>query len=1024
MLNKILDRPVSVTMILFVFVVLGIVGIRRLPVSLIPDVDIPYVTVQVNDREKSARELDEAVVQPLRQALEQISHVKDIRSESCDGTASITLSFEEGHDMDYIYIEVNEKVDRVLSSLPKMERPKVYKASATDIPAFFINVTLADASGAESVGDPSLFPVGDRFRKMSGFVTDVISKRIEQLPEVAMVDVSGTVDDEILVIPDADALHALGLTLDEFESCVSSANVNLSNLTIRDGEYHYNVKFHSFARSAEDIADMYVRCGDRTLQIKDMAEVLEHPARRSGLVTSDGRDAVSLAVIKQGDARMADLHRSISEQIEAFGSDYPELEFTVTRDQTELLDYSIKNLLLNIIAAILLDCLVIFLFMKDVRTPLLVSVTIPLSLVMSFFVFYVLGVTINIISLSGLLLGVGMMVDNTIVLTDNITGRWTRGDDLRTAVVEGTAEVRGAMLSSVLTTCAVFIPLVFLNGLAGELFFDQAVTITVLLLVSYLVTVIVIPVYYWALYRKQPAFKPNSVLSKIEFRNAGRFYDRVSGWFLANRWTAWAIPVVCAAAIALCVAFMPKEKVPPITYTDAILKVDWNEHVTLEENRRRVEALEGEIAGLCTQYTAMVGMQQFVLGHSGDQGLGEASLYFKCADARDLAVAKSRMDAVMSSRYPSAVREYATSGNVFDMVFSEKEPELVARLRPSGDAGMDIRTLSGVLEGIRRVLPDVRIDDIPGKTDVLYVSDPELMALYGLSFSDLTGALTNALDGNEVFEIVQGSRIVPVVMGTDVRKMEDILARTVITVRREDGGTTEVPAGVVMRQGWERDFKTLISGGEGNYYPVEMDVPASSVKDVMSKVTGAVRDDGHYEAGFTGAWFSNMEIVRQMGLVLLVAILLLFLILASQFESLVQPVIILSEVVIDIGVCLAALWALGVSINLMSLIGLVVICGIVINDSILKIDTINQLCRQGWQLETAIHEAGHRRLKSIVMTSVTTIFAVAPFLSRGNMGADLQYPMALVIIVGMAVGTMVSLFYVPVVYATIYWRRR
>lgn len=1024
MLNRILDRPVSVTMILLVFVVLGIVGIRSLPVSLIPDVDIPYVTVQVNDREKSARELDKAIVQPLRQSLEQVSHVKDIRSESRDGTAAIVLSFEEGHDMDYLYIEVNEKVDRALSSLPKIERPKVFKASATDIPAFFINVTLADTPEVESTGDPFLFPVGDRFRKMSRFVTDVISKRIEQLPEVAMVDVSGTVDDEILVIPDTDAMRALGLTMDEFESCISSANVNLSNLTIRDGEYHYNVKFHSFARSADDIAEMYVRCGERTLQIKDMARVLEHPARRSGLVTSDGRDAVSLAVIKQGDARMADLRRSISAQIEAFGSDYPELEFTVTRDQTELLDYSIKNLLLNIIAAILLDCLVIFLFMKDVRTPLLVSVTIPLSLVMSFFVFYVLGVTINIISLSGLLLGVGMMVDNSIIITDNITGHWTRGDDLRTAVVEGTVEVRGAMLSSVLTTCAVFIPLVFLNGLAGELFFDQAVTITVLLLVSYLVTIIVIPVYYWALYRKQPYFKPSRILSKIEFRGAGRLYDSMSGWFLSNRWTVWAIPAACTAAIVICMAFMQKEKVPPITYTDAILKVDWNEHVTLEENRRRVAALEGEIAGLCTQNMAMIGTQQFVLGHSGDQSLGEASLYFKCADARTLALAKSRMDTVISSRYPSAIREYATSGNVFDIVFSEKEPELVARLRPSGDTEMDISTLSGTLDGIRRALPDVKIDDIPGKTDVLYVSDPELMAIYGVSFSDLTGALTNALNGNEVFEIVQGSRSVPVVIGTDVRRMEDIIAGTFITVRNDDGSVREIPAGVVMRQSWERDFKTLVSGGEGNYYPVEMNIPASSVKEVMSKITGVVREEGHYEAGFTGAWFSNLEIVRQMGLILLVAVLMLFLILASQFESLVQPVIILSEVVIDIGACLAALWALGVSINLMSLIGLVVICGIVINDSILKIDTINQLIRQGWQLEPAIHEAGHRRLKSIIMTSVTTILAVAPFLSRGNMGADLQYPMALVIIVGMAVGTLVSLFYVPAVYAAIKRSRR
>ena len=206
---------------------------------------------------------------------------------------------------------------------------------------------------------------------------------------------------------------------------------------------------------------------------------------------------------------------------------------------------------------------------------------------------------------------------------------------------------------------------------------------------------------------------------------------------------------------------------------------------------------------------------------------------------------------------------------------------------------------------------------------------------------------------------------------------------------------------------------------------MELDIPARDVPAAMTAVRQALRrDGGRFDAAFTGAWFTNREMMRQMLLVLLVALALLFLILASQFESLVQPFIILSEVVIDIAISLGFLWLLGVSINMMSLIGLVVITGIVINDSILKIDTINRLARSGMAVEAAIHEAGHRRLKAILMTSLTTILAVAPFLSRGNMGADLQYPMALVVIVGMAAGTLVSLFYVPTVYAVIYRKRR
>lgn len=1012
MLGKLLDRPVSVSMILLVFVVLGFVGIGRLPVSLIPDVDIPYVTVQVAAPDMSARELNDAVVTPLRQSLVQIAYLKDIRSEAKDGSATMTLSFEEGQDIDYFYIEVNEKIDRAMGSLPRIDRPKVFKASATDIPAFYINMTLREEGG--------------NFLRMSEFAQDVIAKRIEQLPEVAMVDLSGGATREILVVPDLQALARLDLSVSQFEQSVSSANVHLSNLTIRDGEYHYNVKFRSFAATCEDIGNVYFKVGGRVLQIKDVAAVREQEAPRTGFARSDGRDAVVLAVIKQSEARMSDLKKGIAEQLDHFREDYPQMAFSMSRDQTELLDYSIRNLLLNILMAILLDIVVIFFFMKDLRSPLLVALTIPVSLIVSFFVFYAIGLSINIISLSGLLLGVGMMVDNTIVLTDNITARWQRGEALRSAVIEGTKEVRGAMLSSVLTTCAVFIPLIFLNGLAGQLFYDQAIAVTTVLLVSYAVTVIVLPVYYWALYKKLPAFKPNAFLSRLRFDGATRFYDRTVGWCLAHKWIAWALPLACAALTAICVVGMHKEKLPPITYTDALLRIDWNEHITLEENRARIVSLEEAAAGASQQTTALVGVQQFVLGHSDDQSMSEASLYVSCRSARELAGLQERLSAQLRERYPTAITAWGSSGNIFEMVFAEREPELLARLRPASDEGMTVDGVKSAIRSVRAALPYVRIEDVPLKQDVLYVADPERMAIYGVRFGDLTDALRNALNGNRLFEIVQGSRSVPVVLGTDAEELSEILAHTTISVldSEERDRKVDIPASALMRQTFDLDFKALVSGDDGNFYPLALDIPARDVPAAMTAVRQALHaGGGAFDAAFTGAWFSNREMMRQMLLVLLVALALLFLILASQFESLLQPFIILSEVVIDIAVSLGFLWLLGVSINMMSLIGLVVITGIVINDSILKIDTINRLARSGMAVEDAVHEAGHRRLKAILMTSLTTILAVAPFLSRGNMGADLQYPMALVVIVGMAAGTLVSLFYVPTVYAAIYRKR-
>ena len=237
----------------------------------------------------------------------------------------------------------------------------------------------------------------------------------------------------------------------------------------------------------------------------------------------------------------------------------------------------------------------------------------------------------------------------------------------------------------------------------------------------------------------------------------------------------------------------------------------------------------------------------------------------------------------------------------------------------------------------------------------------------------------------------------------------------------EDGA--EIRLSDLMFQTYSRDLKLLVSGEEGDYYPVALDIPAGEVRKVMSAIDDAVSANGDFEVSFEGSYFSDIRMTEEMMLILAVAILLLFLILASQFESLVQPLVILSELLVDIAASLAVMWMAGVSVNLMSLIGLVVICGIVIDDSILKIDTINRLRREGMGVDEAIVEAGHRRVKAILMTSLTTILSVVPFLSRGNMGDDLQYPMSVVIIVGMTVGTLISLYLIPVLYSLIYNRR-
>jgi len=990
-------------MIMFTIVVLGIVSIRLLPVSLIPEVDIPYITVRAESPQMSAREMDESVIRILRQQLMQMNAIEDMTSESRDGSGMIRMTFTHGTDMDYAFVEANEKIDRCLASLPDMERPKVMKASATDIPAFYINMTPADTSSGA-------------FEQMSRFAQDVICKRLEQQEEVAMVDISGYTQEQILVLPDERKLAQLGITQARFESIINSSNLHLGALTIRDGQYRYSVKFLSNVASKEDVADIRFKVEGRVYRLGDIAEVVMQPAKRTGLVRSDGVPAICIAVIKQSDARMADLRKSMDRMMSHFSREYPQIRFTVTRDQTQLLEYSINNLIQNIVVGIILACLIIFLFMRDFRSPALVSLTMPVALIFSMGVFYLTGLSINIISLSGLLLGVGMMADNTIILVDNITGRWQRGETLKTAVIEGTKEVSGPMLSSILTTCAVFIPLVFVSGIAGELFFDQAMAVTIVLLTSYIVTLIVIPVYYYWWYSSLPAFSPSPLLQRLSFDEPLRKWDeRVMDWFIDHRGVAWGILVVSMLGIVFCFIGMPKEKLPELSYTETIMTIDWNEQIDVEENENRVIAVENEIRDRCLQVTSLVGVQNFILDHSGELGTGQTSIYVSCGDMDSLNEVKAVMAGIVSGKFPSAVYGFEVSGNIFDAVFADDQAPLTARIRPSALPRLEVGGVRSVLEKIRIGLPGLYVEDVPVKTDVLFVADPEKMALYDVSYSELVSVLRNSLNENQLFSILQGTRTIPVLTGTGARSLSEIISDKFVV--KDD---VRIPVAELMRQTYIEDFSSVVSGAEGNYYPVDLECPDGDVTSVMEAIDGIIRSEDGYEVSYGGAWFSNRKMISELVLIMLIAIVLLYLILASQFESMVQPLVILAEIVVDVFASLLVLWAMGLSINLMSMIGLVVICGIVINDSILKIDTINNMRKAGMPLRRAVTEAGSRRMKAIIMTSLTTILAVCPFLSRGSMGDDLQYPMSIVIITGMTVGTLVSLFVLPALYYSIY----
>ena len=999
MLRRLVERPIAVTMTIIAILIVGIVAIRRLPISLMPNVDIPQITVQVAASGTSAREINEQVIKPLRMQLIQIPSLEDIRCEAVNGSGNIFMEFSHKSDTDLNFIEVNEKIDKVLSSLPKeVERPKVIKASATDIPAFFINLTIPGSSV-------------EKFLELSRFAREVIARRVEQVPQVALVDISGTLGTQILIEPDEAKLQGLGIGVDELEKAVGNNNVTLGNLSIRDGYYQWNVSFDSQLKSREDIEAITLNLNGRIYTFGELAKVSEVPQEAHGMVQQGAERAITMAVIKQSDAQMAALKSSLEELTENFAKEYPHIEFTVTRNQTELLDYSIDNLKSNILVGAILAVLVIFLFMRDYRSPLLVMITIPLSLVVSLLLLYLLGISINIISLSGLILGLGMMVDNSIIVIDNITQYWQRGSSLKEAVVEATREVVAPMLSSVLTTCSVFVPLIFLSGISGALFYDQAMAVTMALFTSLFVAVLVIPVYYMRLYKGQerkPARKKKSFLDRIDDG-----YEKGLKWTLRHQKTAWGVFFALIAGTFLFYGVLEKSKLPPITHKDIILNIDWNAPITLEESRARcskiLEGLEGHIA----HYDLLIGKQDFLLSHSGDITPSQVKCYIDAHTPDDLAQVEPVLLKRIQEKYPQATTGFEESSNIFNTIFADNEAPLVAMISRKDSKSLQPDQLNRVLQQIKERLPQVYIEPVLWQEQILLVTQPEQMALYNLGYGAIYQALSTATKENTLFSIKQGSFSTPVVIG-DAGEQKDLLA---VTVKNSQGA--EIPLSYVLKERRVRDLKNIVQGRDGDYYPLNINVPDNLIPAVEKSIKETILATDEFAVEFAGGYYTSRGMIGELAIILIISLLLLYFILAAQFESLVQPFIILSEIVADLTGALFLLWICGAGINLMSMIGIVVMCGIIINDSILKVDTINRLRKQ-YSLLRAIMVAGNRRLSPILMTSLTTILAIAPFLVRGNMGADLQFPLSVALIGGMVVGTAVSIFFIPVLYYNIY----
>jgi len=991
MLRYLLLRPIAVSMTLLVALVLSVIAYTHLPVSLLPTLDVPEITITIRYPNGSPEEIEQSILKPIRESMLTLGGIKTSESVAQNETGRVTLQFDYGTAMDLAYIEANEKIDRLTTTLPRnLERPIVFKATTADIPVARIQVSTSP----------------ENWIATSELATKVLKKRLEQLEGVGLVDINGTVTKVIRVEPRYSVMQSLQVTEQHILETIANANLELGSLSVKDGNYRYYLKLNAQVRTPQELELLPVSLPDlRMVLLKEIAHIYSEPEKALGFHLFENKLALAITVHKQAQARLPELMPRMYAAVNQFKQDYPQHAFAITQDQSLLLTLSIDNLSQALVLGGVIAFAVLFMFMRGWREPVIMGIVLPLSLLLAFSIFYIFDISLNIISLSGLALGLGMLVDNSIVVIDSIMLKRKEGFDVLDSSVSGTQEVIVPLISSALTNLAVFAPLILLSGLTGALFYDQAVSVAAILSVSLLCTFLVVPLLYLLLFRnRQPEHKQDSWL----FSKMLMGYKRSFAWVWQHKLISMLGMGALLPIAFLLLYFLPKVGFPELSRTETILSIDWNEPIDALECRNRVENFLSTNQNLFELSEAEVGYQQFLLSPE-NYSVQHAEVYLKFSSQEYKQTGDKTLKAYLEQRYPQASILLKNAPNAFEQLFASTEPMLMARLRNVKSK----RPLS--VNQADSLLSLVRTESLkPGKgfekeTMVFVRINAEKLQQYRIAYATVIDKLKIAFGNYLITDFSDFGEVTPVLFSPYTGDLPQALRELSVTAANSKTYALRELVTVQLQE----NYKYITADASGIYQSLETDKNIGFALFQESIQVQAQKLE--LVADYSGQWFTNQETFKQLGFILLVSVALMYFILTAEFESLKQPMLVMLTLPLGLAGSLILLWLTGGTLNIMSGIGLIVVLGVLDNDAILKIDRINRL-RKTLPLEVAIKQAGIDRLKPIVMNTFTNVLAITPIIFSSGLGADLQRPVAIATIGGLIVGTFTALYFVPLLY--------
>ncbi|MFH1980237.1 MAG: efflux RND transporter permease subunit [Pseudomonadota bacterium] len=1010
------NRPIFTTMVTLILVLLGAVSLSRLQIDMLPNIELPTLSIRTDYEGASPEVMERLVTQIIEEIVATVPGVEEITSASSEGRSTVNVSFVWGTQIDTAAIDVQGKLEDEINELPEdIVRPRIRKFDIASFPV----VLLGISSDLDPVELTELIEVQIRYR-------------FARIPGVAQVDVFGGFNREVRIELDPARVKGVGLPMDQVIEAVVDANLDLPAGKIEQGRYEVTLRAPAEFFNLDQIRDTVIARRDgAVITLGQIAEVKDTYEKLTRIVRVNGGRGLRVAIRKQASANTVEVSKGVLAEIEAANQAFPQIKIVPVINQGNFIERSIANVARSVLYGGGLAIVVLLFFLRNIRSTLVIALSIPISIVATFALVYFGGFTLNLMTLGGLALGVGMMVDSSIVVLENIFRRRSEnGEAPEAASVEGAREVAPAIIASTITTLVIFLPLIFVRGVSGILFKELAYVIIFSLICSLLVALTLVPMLTSRLLtsRQQRFTAPGAPANRWAagaesiFAGIENAYLAVLRWALAHRFTTISVTAAVLGASLLLLPLIGSEFLPPSDEGEVRVtgKMEIGTRLDLVDQQTRI--MEEIIRPAVPETVASV-VSVGASGWRADAGAeGEIRISLLPADQRkrsNVAVAHD-LRRRLEGRVPGMeIRVRAPQGQFILERILDSEEGVIVEIR-----GYDLTTLDALARNVAAAIVDV-----PGITDVdssLEAGVPQQeiridrdkVADLGLSVRDVTQLLQTAVAGSKAGEYRTGGnsyRILVQLKDAERRSLDEILDLTLTTASGEKVALrnivrAEQSRGPVLidRKGQQRMVTVLANVAGRDLGSVARDVQA-----LLDQIPRPVS----YDLTVAGSFEEQQKASRELLISLVLALVLVYMVLACQYESLRDPLIVMFSVPVAAVGVLLTLFITSTTLNVQSYIGCIMLGGIVVNNAILLVDQAGRLADEGMRSHDALTEAGRRRLRPILMTTLTTILGLLPLALGIGEGADVQAPLARAVVGGLIGSTLITLVLIPTVYS-------